>query len=343
MKILFLFIATAYLGLNAKAQDSAFVINGKLEKIKSGTIFFNIYEKGQTLKDSTTIKNGQFVFTGYISSPNFATLTIPKKEQDFFTFYIESGQISISGRSDSLKLLSVKGSPINDDDKLLKARMSSVLKWEATNSKLYEQAYKNKNKAVLDSLEELDHKILMAKREVVADFVNATPGSMRGAMAITENFAYYAEAAEIRPLYNALSAEIKNSKKGQEIKKMLDVYGSVAIGKKAPEIRQFTPDSTLLSLSSLKGKYVLIDFWASWCGPCRRENPNIVEAFRQFGDKGFTVLGVSYDTKKSNWIQAIKDDTLNWHQVSTLDGWKNATSSLYGIKAIPSNVLVNKD
>jgi peroxiredoxin len=147
----------------------------------------------------------------------------------------------------------------------------------------------------------------------------------------------------VEPLYNALNDKIKNSRKGRQIKQMIDTYAKVAIGKAAPEIVQFTPDSSKLSLSSLKGKYVLIDFWASWCGPCRRENPNVVAAFNQFKDKGFTVLGVSYDTKKAAWLKAIAADHLDWKQVSDLKGWKNSTSNEYGIKAIPSNVLVDKN
>ena len=98
-----------------------------------------------------------------------------------------------------------------------------------------------------------------------------------------------------------------------------------------------------MSLSSLKGKYVLVDFWASWCGPCRRENPNVVKIYDEYKDKGFDIFGVSYDTKKDNWRNAIKDDGLTWNQVSDLKGWENATSDVYGIKAIPSNMLLDKD
>ena len=113
------------------------------------------------------------------------------------------------------------------------------------------------------------------------------------------------------------------------------------IGSMAPDFTMNDTEGKPFTLSQLKGKYVLVDFWASWCGPCRGENPNVVAAYNQFKNKNFTILGVSLDENKEKWLQAIKADKLKWKQVSDLKGWENATVSLYGYDGIPYNVLID--
>ena len=128
-----------------------------------------------------------------------------------------------------------------------------------------------------------------------------------------------------------------------DLQKQVDQMKSLLVGGTAPDFSQKTPEGEELKLSDLKGKVVLLDFWASWCGPCRRENPNVVRVYNKYKDKGFDILGVSLDKTKDRWLKAIEDDGLTWHHVSDLKGWQNKVAQAYGVSSIPHTVLLDEE
>jgi peroxiredoxin len=327
----------------AQPAVNKYTLSGVFTSVKSGEIFLTIYEGQIAKKYTAVIADGRFIFRGRLSNPSVAVLSLPVPKNDWIQFYIEPGETAVSGSGDSLKAVKITGSKTNDDDRKLSSLLRPVQEWEYRNYELYKKATAQKNQIILDSLDELDEPIMLEKRKLVSKFVQQHPASLISAIAIEENYGYYAEAAEVEPLYNMLTEKVKQSPGGRSVKKMLDVYKKVAVGMMAPDIKQPGIDGNQISLSSLKGKYVLVDFWASWCAPCRKENPDIVKAYGKYNSRGFEILGVSYDNKKDRWENAIKKDSLTWPQVSDLKGWNNATAATYYIKAIPSNLLVDKE
>jgi len=153
------------------------------------------------------------------------------------------------------------------------------------------------------------------------------------------------EVNELEDAANSTDKSIANNKFVKLLKGRVATLKRVQVGQPFIDITQADPKGNPVSLSSVvkNNKYVLVDFWASWCQPCRRENPNVVVAYQKYHDKGFTVFGVSFDNRKDDWIKAIQDDGLAWTQVSDIKGWGNAAGKLYGIQSIPQNVLIGPD
>jgi peroxiredoxin len=147
----------------------------------------------------------------------------------------------------------------------------------------------------------------------------------------------------VEPLFNMFSSDLKQSAKGKRIASIIENINNTRIGKFAPDFEQNNTENKSIKLSDYRGKYVLLDFWASWCHPCRDENPYLLAAYKQFKDKKFTIVSVSLDTDKAEWIKAIEEDKLIWPQLSDLMGGNNAAAALYGISSIPRNFLIDPD
>jgi thiol-disulfide isomerase/thioredoxin len=175
----------------------------------------------------------------------------------------------------------------------------------------------------------------------ISKFIAEHPKSIVSAYVLYRNWSYRLTPEEITANIALLDKIQQNSVYAKELKELVTVLDGLAVGKKAPDFTANSPEGIPIRLSeNLKG-YTLIDFWASWCGPCRKENPNVVAAYKEFHGKGFNIIGVSLDKKKENWIKGIKDDNLDWQQVSDLKFWNSEIAKLYGIRAIPGNYLID--
>ncbi|OXA93773.1 TlpA disulfide reductase family protein [Flavobacterium hercynium] len=180
------------------------------------------------------------------------------------------------------------------------------------------------------------------KNVEISKFITEHPASIVSAYVLYRNWSYRLTPDQITQNIALLDKSQQNSTYVKELKELVKVLNGLQIGKKAPDFTANNPDGKPVRFSeNLKGEYTLVDFWASWCAPCRKENPNIVAAYKQYHDKGFNIIGISLDKKKENWIKGIKDDNLDWLQVSELIYWNSAIAKLYGVRAIPANYLVD--
>lgn len=208
----------------------------------------------------------------------------------------------------------------------------------------FQQAVQQQNEKKITELQERYLEISRASTDSLADFLRKQPASLAVMEVLRANLL---DADEYYDLYRdaaeKLKAELPNSPYISEFIARVKAMEATAVGQLAPEISLPNPEGKVISLSSLRGQYVLVDFWAKWCGPCRRENPNVVKAFNKYKDKGFTVFGVSLDRTREDWVKAIQEDGLTWTHVSDLKYFESQAARDYNINAIPFSLLLDRE
>lgn len=356
MKSIKLFVLPAlFIAVGAIAQNNSFLIKGKIGLLNSPAKAYLMYRDGDNMKyDSSYVNNGVFEFKGSVIAPVEAYLRINhdgkphdpiyRPKYDVIAFMIENETIQFTS-NDSIARATLTGSILNDENIKVTAQLKPLIeKYNGLNTKYSSQPTEKKNsKEFIQGLDDEAAAITKEITDIRLNYADTHPDSYLSIMLISSTMKNGFDAINAEKIYNKLSASIKETPLAKTVINRILETKRTQLGIEASDFTQNDVNGKPIKLSDFKGKYVLLDFWASWCAPCRRENPNVKEAYSKYKNQGFEILGVSLDKEnaKAAWIKAIADDQMTWKQVSDLKGWSNEVAMLYSVKAIPTNFLID--
>jgi peroxiredoxin len=350
-KWIYLIVGAMVFNLSVLAQvkktkkSSKYFLYGKIDGLKNGKIYLSCNQDDITFLDSTSVKDGKFNFTGTIREPMLYILKIAEARNQT-TLFLEPGKIYFTAKIDSLDKMSVTGSASNDQWREWCKKWGKIASQAGPMYQRIDSATQHdKVKASEEERKIFDEGMASLNAQTdkaVIEFIKKYPQSPVAPFIIYDRYISFPNPEMTAKSFSLLGERAKRSLYGKKIAEYQRISLKTGIGA-TPDFALADTAGKTLRLSDLKGKYVLVDFWASWCAPCRKENPNVVEAYKKFHDKGLDIVGVSLDTKKDAWLKAINHDGLTWFHVSDLKGWDGNIEKELGIKVVPTNFLLDKN
>ncbi len=329
---------------NGQSEDynNGFEINARVSGLDTDKVHLLKKVDGEWKSvDSVQAKSGEFVFKGYVHFPEMYLIMFGNNEMAVTPIFLDNSRIELSAIYDSLDNASIKGSKSQDE---FKQYLNEISHFNDKNKDLtnqYNQAVANKDEQTMKQIEETYKELMKSRLNFIENYVVAHNKSVVAPYVLSQ-IALGLEADKLDSILNLFDASLSSSVYTKQIKKRVNVLKRVSVGKEAPDFILNDTTGQPVSLSSYRGKYLLIDFWASWCAPCRNANPSNVAIYNEFKSDDFEILGVSFDENREDWVKAIRQDKLAWKQVSDLKGWLSEAGKLYGVRSIPQTILLDK-
>ena len=328
-------------------KDNEFLISGEAKGIENGKkVFVEIQdENGVIAKDTGVIENGKFELKGSTDNIDLGFIRI-ENEKINLPIILEEGKIKINIVKDSLQKSTIEGTFNNDKFQKFNnesvAILEKVKKFEKENNPKMQKALAANDTVTVNKIKKEYKNFQNDMNDYSKTFIKNNPDAFISVL-LLENFLMreYIPATEIKSFYDKLDKKLVNTKSAQNIKKTLDLMLAVVVGKPAPKFSAKSPEGKLISLDESLGKVTIVDFWASWCAPCRKENPNVVALYNEYHSKGLNIIGVSLDQDATKWKDAIAKDNLSWIHVSNLKYWDEPIGKQYGISSIPATFILD--
>ena len=337
MRKLLLSIVAASMTLAACNAQSGYKVTGTVEGMPDGkAIIATVNGSSLDTLAKADVKNGSFEFTGNVSEPTGAYIMVIG-QRGAIPFMLENANITVNAGQAGLTVTGSEGQKIYDQFMAI----NTTTQQEAMKLQQEYQAA-NGDQAKMQAVQEAYAKLMTDAQAKETELIKANPDSYVSTFVIVSGMGQM-EYEQLKERYNLLGEKAKASAQGKAIAAQIAKLESTAIGQIAPNFTITTPEGESISLYDIKGKVKLIDFCASWCGPCRGENPHVVEIYKEYHPKGLEIFGVSLDNNKEAWVKAIADDGLVWKHGSDLKGWQSAPAQLYSVSGIPHTVLLDEN